>query len=297
MTKMLTTYDWVRDIEPYLDTMQPVEGGYSTARRGIVTIADGTKIFVKMAEGETTMKWVRKEILAYQRLNDAGYPYIPHLLAYNTNYSAMAIEYLENASFENVWDTSKLDAIIQAQDELKKYVSLFDNDSDFTLESVVGLDSKWPIILADDNLEKINNKFIKIGVEEIFTKDQIESYERLLVGWKINDTVLVHQDIRADNFGYDSITKTGKLIDWNWLCLGDSSLDSTPLFVNTYMSGFDPYEHHPDKYDPKMLAYMISFWLERVLSGDEDESDMSMRRIVAQAKSVKTAVELLERSH
>jgi hypothetical protein len=46
-----------------------------------------------------------------------------------------------------------------------------------------------------------------------------------------------------------------------------------------------------------MLAYMISFWLERVLSGDEDENDLSMRRIVAQAKSVKAAVELLERGH
>jgi len=297
MTKMPTTYDWVRDIEPYLDTMQPVEGGYTLAQRGVVTLGDSTKVFVKIAEGNMTKKWLRKEIIAHQKLNHARYPFIPELLSYNDDYSAMAVEFLENANFENSWDKDKLDAILHAQHALTKYADVFTDNPDFTLESVVGLDAKWPVILADDNLAKINNRFEQLGVKIIFTDEQIRSYEQMLVGWKIADTTLVHQDSRADNFGYNPDTKSGKLVDWNWLCLGDESLDRTPLFVNMYISGFDPYVYHPEKYDPQMLAYLISFWLERVLSNGDDSSELAVQRSTAQATSVKASVELLARGH
>ncbi len=297
MTKTPMRYEWASDIEPYLSTIQPVEGGYTLAKRGLVTLGNGTKVFVKMAEGDTTKKWLRKEIIAYRKLNQAGYGFIPELLAYSDDETQMAIEYLEGASFENTWDKDKLDAILRAQEELKQYAPVFTDDPDFTLESVVGLDSKWPVILDGTNLDVINEKFKKLHVDSHFTKEQIESYERMLVGWTIKDETLVHQDIRADNFGYDTVTKSGKLVDWNWLCLGDESLDRTPLFVNMYISGFDPYAYHPEKYDPQMLAYLISFWLERVLSGDEDSSDVSFQRAVAQATSIKASVALLDRNH
>ncbi len=294
MTK--TPYlNWQRDVMPYLSTMQPVDGGYSLAERGIVTIADDIKVFVKIAEGATTKKWLKKEIRAYTILNDAGYPFIPQLLAYNSDQSAMAIEYLENASFENIWDKDKLDAILNAQQELTKYIHNFTDDPDFTLESVVGLDSKWPQIIQVDSVNSINQKFVNLGVDVTFSVDQLQSYEAMLAGWTIADDTLVHQDIRADNFGYDSVNKTGMLIDWNWLCIGDKSLDRTPLFVNMYISGFNPYDFHPETYDPKMLAYMISFWLERILSGDPDENALTRKRMHAQAASVKASVELLTR--
>lgn len=295
MTKALQ-YDWEQDIKPNLGTMQPVEGGYTLAHRGMVTLPDGAKVFVKIAEGKTTKRWLRKEIIVYQKLNEGGYPFIPQILAHDDEYSAMAIEYLEGASFENVWDKDKLDAILHAQQELKQYKDVFAGDADFTLESVVGLDSKWSDILTNDNLGKINEKFAKLGVETSFTTDQIESYERMLTGWKIADDTLVHQDIRADNFGYNPLTKQGKLVDWNWLCIGDASLDRTPLFVNMYISGFDPYVFHSETYDPQMLAYLVSFWLERVLHGIEgEEGSMAFKRSHAQATSVKACVELLTR--
>lgn len=289
-------YDWQSDIEPYLHTMQPVEGGYSLAKRGVITLAQHTKVFVKIAEGDMTKKWVRKEILAYQTLNKAKFPFIPQLLSYDDTHSAMAIEYLENVSFDNIWDKDKLNAILNAQTELKKYKHLFTNDPHFTLESVVGLDSKWPAILRKGSLEKINNKFIELGVEATLTRDQIELYESMLVGWNIDNTTLVHQDIRADNFGYDVSAKQGKLIDWNWLCIGDESLDLTPLFVNMYISGFDPYLFHPETYDAKMLAYLVSFWLERILESNHNENELAFKRSRAQATSVKAAVELLART-
>lgn len=292
---MTQVHNWHRDIEPWLHTMQPVEGGYSLAKRGVVGLAGGKKVFVKLAEGETTKRWLRKEIRAYQKLNQAGYPFIPQLLSYSDDHSGMAIEYLDGASFENVWDRDKLNAILTAQNELKKYGHIFMNDDDFTLESVVGLDSKWPVLQKDGNVAIINKKFTKLGLDMSFTVKQLQGYEQNLSGWSIADDTLVHQDVRADNFGYNTRTKQGKLVDWNWLCMGDESLDRTPLFVNMVMSGFDPYELHPETYDPKMLMYLISFWLERILSGNEDADALSFRRMLAQATSVQTSVELLNR--
>jgi len=292
----IQTYDWDKDIEPYLDTLQVVEGGYSSARRGIVTIAGGKRVFVKMALQDDLMtKWLRKEVKAYRILNQAGYPYIPKLLSYSDDESAMAIEYLEDASFESVWDDDKLDAIIKAQVALRSYKDYFAGDPDFALDSVVDREVKWPIILSGNNIEIINQKLAKLKAGFGLSKELVLELQKSDEGWFIKSDTLVHQDIRADNFGYYVDQKTGKLIDWNWLCLGDESLDRTPLFVNMYMHGFDPYRAHPGAYDPKMLAYMVSFWIDQILMGNEDSSPLEFRRRKSQANSVKTCLELIQR--
>lgn len=290
-------YDWVKDIEPYLDNMQPVEGGYTSVRRGVVTLAGGEKVFVKIASADETAKWLKKEVKAYRILNQAGYLFIPKLLSYSQDDSSMAIEYMEGASFESVWDDDKLTAIIEAQEALRPLKDYFANNPDFTLNSVVDREIKWPIILADDNLEIINKKLIKLDAGFNLTIEEVRHLQSLDDGWSIASDTLVHQDIRADNFGYYPEKKTGKLIDWNWLCIGDESLDRTPLFVNMYMLGFDPYKTHPQSYDVKMLAYMVSFWIDQILMGDEDSSPLEFRRRKAQAGSVKACLELISRGH
>jgi hypothetical protein len=296
LEKFIQTYDWNKEIEPYLDTLQVAEGGYSSARRGIVTIVGGKRIFVKMALGDDLMtKWLRKEVKAYRILNQAGYPYIPKLLSYSDDESAMAIEYLAGASFESTWDDDKLNAIIKAQEALRPYKEYFADDPDFALDSVVDREVKWPIILTGNNIEIINQKLVKLDAGFSLTKEQILDLQKSDEGWFIKSDTLVHQDIRADNFGYYADQKTGKLIDWNWLCLGDESLDRTPLFVNMYMLGFDPYQAHPGSYDEKMLAYMVSFWIDQILTGNEDSSALEFRRRKSQASSVKTCLELIKR--
>lgn len=290
------TYDWNQDIAPYLHTMQPVDGGYSTATRGVVTLNDGTKVFVKIAEGETTIKWLQKEVDVYVKLNAAGYPYIPKLLACSDDHHAMAIEYLAHANFENIWDEGKLGAIITAQDDLKKYAYLFADDPSYTLESVVGRESKWTAVMAPGAVERLNEKFAMLSTDIILESAQLETYQKTLVGWKMREDTLVHQDIRADNFAYNDATHQGLLVDWNWLCMGDASLDTTPLFVNMYIAGFDPYAIHPEAYDAHMLIYMLSFWLERILASSDNMDADELKRRRAQAQSVKATLELLHRS-
>jgi len=296
-TKFIQKYDWTQDILPYLDNMEAVAGGYTSVRRGVVMLADGVRVFIKIASAQKTIKWLKKEVKAYQILNQAGYPYIPQLLSFDQENTSMAIEYMDGASFESTWDGDKLQAMLVIQEELKKYKRYFINDPDFTLESVVNRTVKWPIILAPGNLEVVNVKLTKLGINLVLTKEQISGLQSMHRGWSMHEDTLVHQDLRADNFGYYNKTKSGKLIDWNWLCIGDESLDRTPLFVNMYISGFDPYKLDPEAYDAKMLAYLVSFWLDQILMGDEDSNSLEFSRRKAQAKSVKACIELLNRGH
>ncbi len=288
-------YNWESDIVPHLGKIQAVEGGYTSAIRGIVTLPDGKKVFVKNANDEMTKKWLSKEIKVYEILNKAGYEHIPKLLSRSDDYSAMVIEYLEGYSFENKWDEDKLTAVLTAQDSLKQYRDLFMNDPEFHLGDVVDLGTKWPKLLEAENVKVINTKLLKLDIKTQFTREQIERLAQLHEGWLIKEDSLVHEDIRADNFGYDPKTKTGKLIDWNWICLGDESLDTTPLFINIYQSGFNPYELHPEKYDKKMLAYLLSYWLVIILNGDEDSSAREWKLRTAQAKSIEACAELLNK--
>lgn len=285
---------WDKDIEPKLGTIVSVEGGYTLAQRGVIELKDGSKVFVKVGTDELTKKWLQKEVEVYRKLNEAGYRYIPQLLAVNSDNTAMAIEYLEGASFENSWDTDKLEAVVNAQESLKEFAHLFNEDPLCRSDDVVSPESKWPRILHSNNIETINAKLKKLGVPTTFTREHIEELAKLNENWSLDSDTLVHEDIRADNFGYNPVTKQGKLIDWNWLCLGDASLDTTPLFINIYLSGFNPYEYHPEQYDKNMLAYLVSFWLESILSGDEDSSPRELAMRNAQAKNVTACVELLQ---
>ena len=64
------------DIEKSIGTLRRVDGGFSSASRGIVTLSDGTRAFVKVGVNDPTKKWARKEIEVYRFLQRHTYPFI-----------------------------------------------------------------------------------------------------------------------------------------------------------------------------------------------------------------------------
>lgn len=82
------------DIEKSIETLRKVEGGFSSARRGIVTLSDGTRAFVKLGVNDPTKTWARKEIEVYRFLQRHTYPFIPQLLAHNNDETSFALEAL-----------------------------------------------------------------------------------------------------------------------------------------------------------------------------------------------------------
>lgn len=287
------TYNWEREIALYLDNIEAVEGGFTPARMGVIKLKDGKEIFVKIATDDNTKKWIKKEIKVYRILNKAGYRHIPQLLSVSKDGSAMAIEYLKGASFENTWSKPKLEAVIIAQKELMKYKDLFEGDPDFKSEDIIRMDISWAHLSDSSNLEKVNTKLKALGSSLKFSKKQIEEFYNYNKNWGLKENALIHEDIRADNFGYFSDKKEGKLIDWNWLCVGDESLDVTPLFVSMHLSGFNSYAYHPENYDKHVLIYLADFWTESILNGNQDSSEQEWKLRSHQAKSLEACIELI----
>lgn len=275
--------------------MQDVKGGFTPAKRGVVTLADGTKVFVKMAVDDMTARWLKKEIKVYKALNEAGYQYIPNILAVDDKQTAMAIEYLEAATFDDVWDKDKIGAVSRAQQELLQYKHLFENDDDFYFYDADKVEDRWKNILTEQSIDSINAKFETFGVDSVFSLDQLTKFHDMLDEWAMDKDTLIHEDIRADNFGYFDSEKSGKLVDWNWLVIGDRKLDDTSVFVHTYAAGFDPYILCPEKYDLKTIIYRVCFWLDSILAGNETSSDREYRLRKSQALSVKACIELISK--
>jgi hypothetical protein len=288
-------YSWKTDIAPHVGGMQPVNGGFTPAKRGIVMLADGTKVFVKMAVDDMTARWLKKEIKVYRILNRAGYGYMPRLLAVSDMGDGMAIEYLEGATFDDVWDVDKIHAVNTAQTTLTQYKHLFKNDDDFYFQDADRVEERWNNILNQKSIDIINAKFVTFAVDATFTIGQLTELHRLHDGWTMKKDTLIHEDIRADNFGYFEPEKEGKLVDWNWLVIGDKKLDDTSVFVHTYAAGFDPFTLCPEKYDVQTLAYRVCFWLDSILAGDENSSKREYRLRSSQALSVKACIELIAR--
>ncbi|MDB5181506.1 MAG: putative phosphotransferase [Candidatus Saccharibacteria bacterium] len=289
------SYDWNRDIAPQLGNIVSVDGGFTTATRGIVELRDGTKVFVKIADSELTEKWLKKEIIVYQKLTAARYPFIPELLACKDDHTGMAITYLDGANFENNWDKNKLDAVMDARSALQQYKDLFIGHASFKSDNIVSHDLKWAHLLQPGNLDILNGKLTTLGSPITFDTAQLHQFAEQQSGWRMREDTLIHEDIRGDNFGYNPATGRGMLIDWNWLCIGDESLDATSLFIDVYQSGLDPYSAYPGAFDRQMLMYLMSFWLDSILHGNEGANDREWRLRSAQARNMTICYELLQR--
>lgn len=292
-TTVTPQLDWATDVQPYLHTLQPVAGGFTKAKPGIVTLRDGSRVFVKLSHDDQTHAWLRKEIKVYRLLNGTDYAYIPTLLAWAPDGAGMAIEYMLGASFEAVWDADKLAAVTEAQVALRQYKQLFTDDADFDLEHVVSFVNRWPKLVEKDNLGTLNTRLAVLTKNVRIPRSLAMQYAAELDDWRPRRDTLVHQDIRADNFGYDSTHKQGKLIDWNWLCIGDQWLDRTPLLVSMYRTGFNPYKQHPDYMDRPSLIYILGYWMSSILLASAQMSDHERTLRENQAESIRTCLELL----
>ena len=288
MDKFVYYYDWQRDIWPRVPSIQPTDQGFTAAYTGLVTLADGIQVFVKCAMDDNSAHWARKEIKAYKLLQDAGYAYIPRLLAVNAEGTSFATQSLTGYDFSPEWNTDKLHAIMRARKELKSLRYLFESDPDFSMRKVVGVQNRWPMLRNEAVLARAN-EILQACHGVVVRSETVERCSGLMQAWYVHQDTLVHDDLRADNFAYDPQTKTGKLIDWTWLCVGDDALDVASLCVGATRTGFDVYGQYPDLFDEQAIVSTLGYWLE--VLGTSDGQLTEVRR--SQAANVKLCYDLL----
>ncbi|HSX00558.1 MAG TPA: phosphotransferase [Patescibacteria group bacterium] len=255
---LLTPWD---TIEASLQTLAPTSGGYTTAQRGIITSSDSQRLFVKIGHDDLTKEWAHKEILVYRFLQKHAYPFVPKLVAVNSDETAFALEPLQDTwDWSDTWTTERLDKTLEAMDALAVIIpdghdcALFEKS--FVSETADG----WRPLADDTELQGIlRTKLVAAGRQDLVDTINFGEHAQRSSEFMFERTALVHNDVRADNCAWNKAQQTVKLIDWNWTQLGDRRTDVGALLVHVHKTGFDitNYIHRLDK---EALHWLAGFW-------------------------------------
>ncbi len=91
---------------------RPVTGGYTTARRRIVTCADGTFVFVKGRTDARTATWLRMEYSLYVQVQA---PFLPTICAWEDDgsYPFLVLEGLSGAVWQVPWSMARVGQVLE----------------------------------------------------------------------------------------------------------------------------------------------------------------------------------------
>jgi thiamine kinase-like enzyme len=254
------------EIEKELDNLRTVDGGFSQAQRGLLTLPDGTHVFVKLGLHENTKRWAKKEIAVYRFLKKHSYSYIPELLAANDDESGFVITAHtpeDGWDWKENWTEERVDKTLEAMDTLAALQPEGDDLSFFSHKAIDESDDGWkPLLDSTDLQSKLLEKLRKAGKSELadnldFTKEAKWSSQ-----FAFQTNVLVHNDVRADNCAWSATTNEVRLVDWNWTQLGDRRIDLAATLTYVQKSGFDILPKYADRLDADALHWMAGFWFK-----------------------------------
>jgi hypothetical protein len=257
-------------IKANLNNMTDVEGGFSLAHRGLVSLPEGQQVFVKIGTEENSKAWAQKEIAVYGYLAKQSYPAIPELLSTDETQTSFALEALsseEGWDWKDTWTTERLAATLKAMDQL---AALRPKNENWLSMGQLALDESrngWLELNRSSELQQA--LLVKLraadhaGVAE--TLDFKSGLQRSSQFVFRTDT-LVHYDVRADNCAWNVAKNQVKLVDWNWTQYGDTRIDNAALLTHVQKSGMDISKTHAARLDADALHWMAGFWLKAAAS-------------------------------
>jgi Phosphotransferase enzyme family len=251
----------------------PRSGGYSTADRFSVELADGRCVFVKSAEAEHMAGWLRREHEVYTALS--GHGFIPKLEGWDDDgvRPVLAIEDLSDADWVPRWDDARVAAVVEALAEIA--AALHPPNTGTVAESFPALFGRWRVV-ADDP-----EPFLATGIRDRAWLERclpgiLEAAEAV----DLSGDSLLHLDVRSDNLCF----RDGRaiLVDWNWATLGDPRLDLAAWLPSLACEGGpQPWDVLPDGGD--VAAFISGVWAATVGLPPPETApnvrDMQMRQL------------------
>lgn len=254
------------DIARSLKSLAKVDGGFNSAHRGVVTLPSNKQVFVKVGIDEHTKLWANKEISAYKFLAKHDYVFIPKLIAYNNDATRFALEALlpeDGWDWSDTWTEARLAKTLEAMDALAVIVPTGEDREYYGHPTVNEDDDGWRQLATNPELQQtLRNKFRSAGYENLadtldFTVEATRSST-----FTFQTDKLVHNDVRADNCAWNDKLQTVKLVDWNWMQLGDRRIDLSATLVSVHKNGLDVLANHRDRLDADALHWLAGFWLK-----------------------------------
>jgi Phosphotransferase enzyme family len=259
----------------------PRGGGYSSADRFSVTLADGRSVFVKSAVAENMAGWLRREHEVYASLDGS---FIPRLVGWDDDGTRplLVIEDLTDADWAPRWDAGRVEAVRRALAELS--ASPPPPNTRPVEESFPGLFGRWEEVAHDPE------PFLSSGLRDAAWLERcLQPSLAAASGAPIRGTGVCHLDVRSDNLCFRD--GNAVLVDWNWTSLANPDLDLAAWLPSLHVEGGPPpWEVLPDA--GGLAAWIAGVWAA-VVGLPPPETAPQVRAL--QRAQLAVALEWLER--
>jgi hypothetical protein len=224
-------------------------GGYSSADRFAVTLADGRSVFVKSAAEENLAGWLRREREVYAALEGS---FIPRLVGWDDDgvRPLLAIEDLSEADWTPRWDDARVEAVLSALAEISTAPPP-PNTAPVEV-SFAGLFGRWEVVAEDPA------PFLSAGLRDAAWLDRaLPLILEAAAGAPVGGSGLCHLDVRSDNMCFRN--GAAVLVDWNWTSFANPDLDVAAWLPSLRIEGGPPpWQLLPDA--PGLAAFLAGVW-------------------------------------
>lgn len=188
-------------------------GGYTPAKRLLVTLQDGFTLFAKVGTTDLTAGWLRREHNAYEQLSGN---FMPRYLGWadEDDLPILLLEDLSKAFWPPPWSNERVQQVLTAL----RTVSEQSIPLAKPLKPDSSLTQCWSEVA--DNPQP----FLSLGLAtEAWLNASLPTLLSLSYNQAIQGDALLHLDVRSDNICF--VDDRALLIDWNNACLGNPDLD------------------------------------------------------------------------
>jgi hypothetical protein len=227
-------------------------GGYTPARRWVVTLDDGRTAFVKVATDELTASWLRDEHLAYSMLR--GAPFMPGYVGFHDDGArpVMALEDLSGAEWPPPWTPERVDAVLACLADVAGTPA--PDGLPLAADDHLGLRHGW------SEIERDPEPFLQLGLcSEGWLSVALPVLLEAARSAPLDGTALLHFDVRSDNVCFRS-DGHAILVDWNWTSVGNAWVDVAGWLPSLHAEGGPPPERVAPGVPPGLAAVVASYF-------------------------------------
>jgi hypothetical protein len=212
-------------------------GGYSTADRFAVTLADGRSVFVKSAEEPLLAGWLRREHEVYSALSGS---FIPELVGWDDDgvRPLLAIEDLSGADWTTRWDDVRVRAVLESLEELSAATP--PPNTPPVRIAHPHLFDRWRTVESDPA------PFLSTGLRDAaWLERALPVVLAAADSAPMEGDCVAHFDVRSDNLCF----RDGRalFVDWNWTSLANPAVDIIGWLPSVRVEGGpQPWEVLPD---------------------------------------------------
>jgi hypothetical protein len=222
-------------------------GGYTPAGRYRVALADGRRVFAKVAVEELTRGWLREEHLAYTNLRG---PFIAELLGWDDDGVAplLVLPDLGDGFLAPPWTPAFIEAVRASLDQLRRTPA----PALPSVERFAEMRTDW------DDVAAAPEPFLTLGlVSDRWLDHNLPTLQEAAHSAQMDGDEVVHFDVRSDNIAF--VEGAAVLVDWNWASRGNAELDLVAWLPSLHAEG-GPQPDTLYSGAPELVALVAGVW-------------------------------------